>query len=150
MRVPKIKSVSFRLATEQDNHIPAYDNTRLVAINTCPTWGITRYQMHKTMSAPGNRQMALEMGTAAHDVFAAVRLWQLRAYQERPVLADFHGPRLFGAARYQRMLEAVNSAEDPRTCSLQFCLEALETSGFYDDPSDRRRTMTNLEEGCIA
>ncbi len=152
--VPDIKSVSVRLATEADKDIPAYDNTKLVAINTCPTWGILRYGMHKSMSPPasagGARQMPLEMGSAAHEVFAAVRLWQLRHYQGEVALADFHGPRLFGNTRYNAMLASVDEREDERVQSLAFCLTALETSGFYDDPRDRRRTMTNLEEACIA
>lgn len=142
--------MSARLTTEADMHLEAYDNTRLVAINTCPTWGILRYGMHKSMTGPGSRQMALEMGSAAHEVFAAVRLWQLRKYQCLHDLSDFHGPRLFGASRYEAMLAAVDGREDDRAQSLAFCLSALETSGFYDDPSDRRRTYTNLEEGCIA
>lgn len=151
----RIAKVSARLATEDDKNIPAYDNTKLVALNTCPTWGIVRYSQHKTMSAPGGRQMALECGSAAHEVFAAVRLWQLRAYQgkEAPhiqTLADYHGPRLFGATRYDAMLSSVDHGEDERAQSLAFCLSALETSGFYDDPSDKRRTYTNLEEACIA
>lgn len=151
-----IEKVSIRLTTEDDMHLPAYDNTKLVAINTCPTWGILRYSMHKTMSVPssegGPRQMALECGSAAHEVFAAVRLWQLRHYQQQRELADFHGPRLFGNARYQQMLASLSAVEteDERVQSLAFCLSALETSGFYDDPRDRRRTMTNLEEACIA
>jgi hypothetical protein len=154
LRLPNIKKISVRLTTEQDLHLPAYDNTKLVAINTCPTWGILRYGMHKSMSLPasegGQRQMALECGSAAHEVFAAVRLWQLRRYQSETALADYHGPRLFGNTRYQQMLESVSSTEDDRVQSLAFCLSALETSGFYDDPRDRRRTMTNLEEACIA
>lgn len=149
---PVIKSVSVELTT--DFTLPAYDNTKLVAINTCPTWGIVRYSMHKTMSVPasqgGARQMALECGSAAHDFFAAVRVWQLRTYQRRTALADFHGERLFGATRYQQMLASVVHTEDPRIQSLQFCLTALETTGYYDDPRDKRRTYTNLEEACIA
>lgn len=146
----KIKSVSLRLTEESDMHLPAYDNTRLQAINTCPTWGILRYGMHKTMSAPGTRSMPLEMGTAAHDVFAAVRLWQLRRFQGQEALSDFHGQRLFGNTRYSAMLAAVDTREDDRVQSLAFALTALETTGFYDDPRDKRRTMTNLEEACIA
>lgn len=152
--IPQIESIQIRLTTEVDMHLPAYDNTKLVAINTCPTWGVLRYGMHKSMGLPskqgGPRAMALEMGTAAHDVFAAVRLWQVRTYQQLPDLADYHGTRLFGDARYQRMLNAVDTKEDERAQSLAFCLECLDTSGFFDDPSDRRRTMTNLEEACIA
>lgn len=149
MRLPQIEQVSLRMAIPEDQHLPAYDNTKLCAINTCPTWGILRYGMHKVMSK-GGRAMPLEMGSAAHEVFAAVRLWQLRRYQEHTALADFHGPRLFGSTRYEQMLEAVDASQDDRAQSLAFCLMALETSGFYDDPSDKRRTYTNLEEGCIA
>lgn len=156
MKVPSIERVEVRIATPDDAHLPAYDNTKLVAINTCPTWGVLRYSMHKSMSTPasqgGPRQMALECGSAAHEVFAAVRLWQLRNYQSQVSLADFHGPRLFGATRYAQMLSDVDAKrdEDARVQSLAFCLSALESSGFYDDPRDRRRTMTNLEEACIA
>lgn len=152
---PKIESVSVRLtdySNPADLALPAYDNTRLQAINTCPTWGILRYAMHKSMTGPGKRQMALEMGAAAHEVFAAVRLWQLRRYQGLVDLADFHGPRLFGSTRYELMLSnwQERQNEDDRAQSFAFCLTALETAGFYDDPSDKRRTYTNLEEGCIA
>lgn len=94
--------------------------------------------------------MALEMGSAAHELFAAVRLWQLREYQKHVEIADFHGPRLFGNERYRAMLAAVNRETDPRQQSLDFCLTSLETAGFYDDPRDKRRTYTNLEEACIA
>jgi hypothetical protein len=154
LKIPNIERVDVRLATPEDQHLIAYDNTKLVAINTCPTWGILRYSMHKSMSLPssqgGQRQMALECGSAAHEVFAAVRLWQLRTYQKQTDLADFHGARLFGNTRYKDMLASVSNNEDDRVRSIAFCLSALESSGFYDDPRDRRRTMTNLEEACIA
>lgn len=156
LALPSIDKVSLRLATEADQHLKAYDNTKLVAINTCPTFGILRYSMHKSMAVPssqgGARQLALECGSACHDVFAAVRLWQLREYQQLPDLADFHGYRLFGTARYEQMLGDAEqrSSEDQRVRSLAYCLSALESSGYYDDPRDRRRTLTNMEEACIA
>lgn len=154
LNLPSIEKVHLRLATPEDQHLKTYDNTKLVAINTCPTWGILRYSMHKSMALPakegGFRQMALECGSACHDVFAAVRLWQLHRYQERPDLALFHAGRLFGASRSEQMFAAVAGGEDDRVQSLQFALAALESSGFYDDPSDRRRTLTNMEEACIA
>ena len=53
-----------------------FDNTKLVALNTCPTWGIIRYEHHRTYLS-GNRAMALEAGGAAHQAFAAVRLCDL-------------------------------------------------------------------------
>lgn len=154
----KILSVKTRLATPDDAHLPAYDNTKLQALNTCPTWGILRYQMHKTFQGGGGRAMALEAGSAMHEVFAAVRLWQLwkqlqqsdtRAEQKGVGLFEYHGKRLFGEDKFANMLEMIREGEDDRTNCLNFCLQALYDSGFYDDPSDRRRTMSNLEEAAI-
>jgi hypothetical protein len=151
----KVLKVEVRLATPEDAHIEAYDNTKLQAANTCPTWGIIRYQMHKTF-ASNSRAMALEAGSAMHEVFAAVRLYQLYRYDLQPtdaILAkaslEYNGRRLFGDDRFEDMLEEMNRHEDERDRYMNFCLQALYSSGFYDDPSDRRRTMTNLEEAAI-
>lgn len=151
----KVLSVAVRLATEEDAHLPAYDNTKLQAGNTCPTWGVLRYQMHKAF-ASNSRAMALEAGSAMHEVFAAVRLYQLYRYQLQPIdpaLAleslDYNGRRLFGDERFEEMFAELNRHEDERDRCMNFCLQALYSSGFYDDPSDRRRTMTNLEEAAI-
>ena len=149
----KINSVSLRLATPDDAHLEAYDNTKLQAANTCPTWGILRYAMHKTYST-NSRAMALEAGSAHHEVYAALRLWQLLHYdtkelQHRYDLFHYHGARLFGKVRFDEMLDTIKAEEDERTNCLNFCLQALYNSGFYDDPSDNRRTMSNLEEAAI-
>lgn len=68
--------ISFRAATKADHMLETYDNTKLTAYATCPTWGVLRYQMHKTMSRR-SREMALECGDAMHQAFAFVRLCQL-------------------------------------------------------------------------
>jgi len=94
--------------------------------------------------------MALEAGSACHEVFAAARLWNV--YKQG--LTDHyhhHGSRIFGSTRFA-IMDAKRmefSGDDERTQMLNFCLEALYTSGFYDDPMDTRRTITNLEEACI-
>ena len=78
----KLIDLKTRMATDDDAHLPAYDHTKLSAINTCPTWGILRYSHHKCM--PGStRAMALEAGSAAHEAFAAVRLYQFNSYQAK-------------------------------------------------------------------
>lgn len=156
-----VSSVQVRMATPEDAHIEAYDNTKLVAVNTCPTWGVLRYQMHKTFSNSG-RSMPLEAGSAMHELFAAVRLWQLwfydlkdphRYYKDEitscPWLIWYHGLRLFGRDRFEGMLDMINNMEDERTNCINFCLQALYSSGFYDDPRDTKRTMSNLEEAGI-
>lgn len=144
-------SIKLRLATEEDQHLPAYDNTKLQAINTCPTWGIIRYVKHKQMPGAG-RAMALEAGAAAHEVFAALRLWQLWKTQGLWSHFQHHAKRLFGEDRFMQMMAKLAEVEneDERTQCIHFCLEALYTSGFYDDPNDKKRTLTNLEESCIA
>ena len=141
-------TVRFRPTTEDDHGLPAFDNTKLTAINTCPTYGILRYEMHKRMPASG-RAMALEAGHVMHDVFAAVRLWELGFVQQERELFEYHGYRLFGAARFARMKDAIREPVD-ETMRLNFCLEALYSSGYTDDPRDDRRTMTNLEVCAIA
>jgi len=151
--VSRILQVSVRLATPEDADIDVYDNTKLQAVNTCVTWGVLRYQMHRVYSSNA-RAMALEAGSAMHEVFAAVRLWQLYYYDMKRVshrdeTLQFHGLRLFGKERWPMMFEQMQGTEDERTRFLNFCLQALYSCGFYDDPYDKRRTMSNLEEAAI-
>lgn len=153
-----MKILKIDITPTTDTSIDSFDNTKLVAINTCPTWGIIRYSHHKTFSGMG-RAMALEAGAAAHEVFAAHRLYSLREYgkefygfgEERVLdLTTRAGHRIFGPERYAEMVNAVDESEDFRTRCNQFSLEALYNSGFYDDPGERRKTMTNIEETCLA
>lgn len=139
--------------------LPSFDNTKLVAINTCPLWGIVRYTHHKVFGTGTGRAMALEAGSAAHEVFAAHRLYNFREYggefygQDDSVIrsvVENQGCRIFGAERYAAMASAVDDREDFTTRCRQFCIEALNSCGFYDDPNDRRRTITNVEEMCVA
>ncbi len=130
-----------------------YDYTKLTAVNTCPTWGVLRYALHKTeipMTFSG-RSLAIECGSACHDFFAALRMWTLlntTEYALDPKIFN-HGVKLFKPDRWNSMLSMPQDA-DPQTNALNFALDALHTSGYYDDPSDRNRTMSNMEASCIA
>lgn len=133
-----------------------YDFTKLTAVNTCPTFGVLRYALHRTeipMTASG-RNLAIEAGKACHDFFAAVRMWHLLNKQSTNNTEDNytkflkHGEKLFNPVRWQEMMEQVQDADDFTNC-LNFSLSALHTSGYYDDPSDRKRTMANMEAACI-
>ena len=145
----------FRMATADDAGLETFDHTKLAAINTCPTWGIVRYQMHKTIPSTG-RAMALEAGTAMHDVFAWVRLCTLgNQMEDKPPefvdeLLAYHGRRLFGEARYDQIRDAARDADDLLDATRRGAIAVLDTSGFYDDPRDKRRTMSNLEECAYA
>ena len=149
----KLIDLKTRMATDDDAHLPAYDHTKLSAINTCPTWGILRYSHHKCM--PGStRAMALEAGSAAHAAFAAVRLYQFKSYQAKTEAqrdnTEAVGQRLFGDDRYLRMLGVLSDTATHRTNCINFAIEALESCGFYDDIGDNRRTISNISESIIA
>lgn len=147
-----IDKVSFRLASEADANLPTYDNTKLSAFNTCPTWGVIRYQMHKRMPGAG-RAMALECGSAMHEMFAWVRLCTLKRQLQPP--ADYrayyyHGERLFGPKRFIEINEQCPKLVDHVDHCKAGAIAVLETSGYYDDPSDKRRTLTNMIECALA
>lgn len=145
---------------EEHKHLPAFDNTKLVAINTCPTWGILRYEHHKTFGH-GGRAMALEAGGACHEAFAALRFADLYLngadwygegfYSSQDFEAVVsHGETLFGASRYHEIIDHLASEEDQRVRLINVALAAFDTSGFYDDPRDKRRTTSNIQEALIA
>lgn len=143
----------FRMATEQDADLETYDHTKLSAVNTCPTWGILRYDMHKRMPSAG-RALALEAGSAMHECFAYIRLVSLieqhqdksRTFQEQ--LWYYHGTRLFGQERLAHIDSVIQEASDVIDVAKRGSIAVLDTSGYYDDPRDRRRTLSNMEE-CI-
>ena len=141
-----------RMATPEDSHIPAYDHTKLSNINTCPTWGILRYSMHKKM--PGSsRSMALEAGASAHEAFSAVRWYQFhRSVIDKTgaAIAENHVIKLFGADRFQQMKDKLSPNATDRTNCINFALEALYSCGFYDDIKDTKRTTSNISESIIA
>lgn len=149
----KLISLNTRIATDEDAHLPTYDHTKLSAINTCPTWGILRYTMHKKMPNSA-RAMALEAGGAAHEGFAAVRHYQYKNFQCKDQVqhdnATYHGMQLFPNGRYERMLAALSESSTHRTNCINYTIEALESTDFYDDIGDNRRTISNISEALIS
>jgi hypothetical protein len=92
-----------------------------------------------------------------HDVFACCRFFDLLSSfeKDRP---DAHrireyATKLFANAehpdRWIQALHYYHSTEDAETRCMQMCLNLLETSGYYDDPRDNKRTLTNLETAAI-
>mgnify|MGYP003641809449 CR=1 FL=1 len=146
-------SLDTRMATDEDSHLPTYDHTKLSNINTCPTWGILRYTHHKKM--PGTRrEMPLDAGSAAHEAFSAVRLYQYQMFQckteAQRANAKFHGIRLFGKDRSERIHSVLSPTATHRTNTINFAIETLESGEFYDDISDNRRTISNISESLIS
>lgn len=151
----KFTSIEVRLATPADAHLPVFDNTKLTALDTCTRWGVLTYSMHKKW--PGSKKSkALDAGSALHEVFAAVRLWQLywydlsnAAFDVKHTILDNHGERLFGKQRWYD-LDIRGFFGDHLFENLQqLALHTLHTSGYDADPDDKKRSMTNLEEVAL-
>jgi len=143
----EIDKIEFRLATPADAHLPTYDNTKLVAVNVCPTWGIVRYGMHKSLERV-TRAMALEAGSAMHEVFAWVRLCTLARADAGAF--GFHMQRLFGDRSHTILNDIPNRDVLSIDGVKSGAISVLNTCGFYDDPRDKRRTLSNLEECALA
>jgi hypothetical protein len=135
------------ILTDPIEGVPNFDHTKLSAINTCPVYGLVRYSHHKVISH-SERELPLEAGQCAHEAFAAVRLYQLGYVQNRPDLMDFHGKRIF--KEKWDMIKACHM--DNRTVlsnATNFAITAFELTGYYDDPSDKRRTKDNIIESLM-
>ena len=57
---------------------------------------------------------------------------------------------MFGIERMQHIHGVIKDAEDQVDVCKRGCIGLLDTSGFYDDPRDKRRTLSNLEECAYA
>jgi len=149
-------AADIRMATEADAHLPWYDYTRLAAVNTCPTWGVLRYDMHKQAAGAG-RAIALEAGSAMHDVFAFVRLVTLLEWHQKDKpqhfldqVWNYQCTRLYGGERAEQLIADCQGANDTSDLCRRGAISVLNTSGFYDDPRDKQRTLSNMEECAYA
>lgn len=84
-----------------------------------------------------------------HEVFAAVRIWQLEHVQKLKKHAAVTAKRIFGKPRWKRMLADVDFGLDDREQLMQLGFAALHTSGYEDDPEDKVRTLSNMELATI-
>lgn len=137
-------------------NLPSFDNVKLTAIATCPTFGLMRYAHHKVY-ASNKRPMALLAGLAAHEAFSAVRLGDLYFnghlfYPDTDCrrTAVKRANQLFGSDRTVAWVDKITEGEDIERAIMLGALEVFNTTGYYDDPDDKRRTIANIEETIIA
>lgn len=93
--------------------------------------------------------MALEAGSAAHDLFAAARYVTLFEGEHHDISVA-NAIKAFGNERFDAAIKRFRSNEPLDIRRQSFCLDILDTNPFYDDPSDRRRTRQNLSDACTA
>lgn len=95
--------------------------------------------------------MALEAGTVMHEVFAAVRIWQLEWVQELPKHALAVASRIFDKARWKACLKecTADPMEDQREHLMELAFAILHSSEFEDNPLDSVRTIQSMELASI-
>ena len=126
----------------QTNHM-WLDHSVADALHRCPKYALIRYIHGMVMEGMG-RQMSLEAGGALHRAFAMHNLWWMHS---QGLDVEVMGRRVFGTDSDEGCWPDLSKWLNKDVESA--CLHALYTSGFYDDPSDRTRTMSNLEEALL-
>lgn len=138
------ETVRIRWTQPDERHMFTYSYSIVESILTCPVYGLVRYYNRKYY--PTRRNMPLEAGSAMHDVFAAVRIWQLWRRQDLSRHAEVNAIRLFGAERHHAAWKRMDNERDEL---ISYCYKILNSGEFYDDPDDRIRTLANMEETTI-
>lgn len=138
-----------RWTLPEEKHLFAFSYSIVESILTCPVYGLIRY--YKRKYYPTRRNVPLEAGSQMHEVFAAIRLWQLWRKQDLRKHFEYHGARLFNSKeKPTRFQDAFRRMDDsPRDELLSFCYKIINSGDFYDDPDDRMRTIANMEESTI-
>jgi hypothetical protein len=140
------ETLSIRWTEPHEQDMFCYSHSKVEAVLTCPVWGIVRY-VHNLYYPNAKRAMALEAGSAMHEVFAACRLWQVYRLQHLEQHFRFHAERLYGKERFAKAWEEFS--DDPRHELINFCFNILNSGDFYDDPDDNMRTTANMETTII-
>lgn len=115
-------------------------------MSECPTFGVVHAQKQYPQHG---RAMALEAGEAMHQVFAGLRVWQLHEIQKLPEHAKAAGIRVFTEARWKEIWKEVIKLHNPLEQQATLAGLVLKTSGFYDDPKDATRTISNMETAAM-
>ena len=94
----------------------------------------------------------MEAGSAMHEVFAALRICQLIYAQKLPHHGANTYDRIFGIERWQEQI--MKDWDNAKSASLRdnlvgVAINTLATGGYYDDPNDDIRTISNMEVASI-
>lgn len=134
------------MTTKEDKTLlEPFSHSKLTAVDQCPTWGIIRYG-HAKQYETSARALALEAGAQMHEVYAAVRLWQLEHIQKQPRLSQGRAHEIFGIHRWGA---ARSNQLDDRENLLELAFNILHSGPYYDDPGDNIRTISNMETATI-
>lgn len=130
-----------------------FDNTRLSGLHGCAHWGMVRYILNKSMHEP-SRSLPLECGSAMHEALAVAMCTRLMNSKHYTIA-------------FERAYNIINNVDrwnangdyavgDRAICTYVTegdaegaALATLYSSTYYDDPSDAKRTIANMETSLI-
>lgn len=81
-----------------------------------------------------------------HEVFAAVRIWQLEKVQKLPKHAAHAAERLIGLEKWR---DCLSKLRDPQDNLIETAFNILHATGYEDEPGDNIRTLANMELATI-
>ena len=130
--------------------MPYLTSSMLEALVTCPRWGLIN-SVNRRSFTENARAMALEAGSAMHEVFSVLNLLQVGVVQGKVDHMNYHGERLF-PGRWAGMTAKLDTTVHDKfrhDVMEDILLRCLASSDFYDDPADPYRTMSNLERAAF-
>lgn len=95
------------------------------------------------------RAFALEAGEAMHQFFAAMRCWQLHFVDKLPDHAMSAGIRIFSEPRWKDVWKNVKKQDGPINQLGTLAVDILGSSGYYDDPNETTRTLSNMQTSAM-
>jgi hypothetical protein len=135
-----------RTIPSESKQMRVYSNSRLEDMSECPTYGVVHAQKQYPQHA---RALALEAGECMHQFFAGMRVWQLHKIQKLPDHAMAAGERIYGEARWKDVWSKVLKAETHMDQIATLAGAVIGSSGYYDDPKDQTRTLSNMETAAM-
>lgn len=143
-----------------------YDFSLLNSVNTCPMYGITRHVLQKNFTN-NDRHMALECGDLCHKCFACYRALSIyfRGIKENKETLCLIGKnyivKLFQEITNNELDfekcneifdEFVNNFNENDTLLSKYTTFSdfiIDNSGYYDDPDDKKRTISNIKDSLM-
>jgi hypothetical protein len=141
----RLKTITRTLPAETRMY-RAFSNSRLEGISECPTWGIVHMQRQYPQHG---RALALEAGETMHQFFAAMRIWQLAVLQKLPDHAMNAGTRIFTEDKWKGIWKMAAKGPTYLDQIGTLATEVIQSSGYYDDPKDTTRTLSNMQTAAM-
>lgn len=132
--------LELRLSTKEDEGLPRIDFSQANELFTCPYKGNIRYSLNKIL---GEKSKSLQLGSLAHQCFAAIRLWWL--YHMQKLQDEKYTNLIKSKCASNEIPDVTLIKEETPLISLSMVIHnIIAESKYEDDPNDKKRTKENL------